>query len=436
MIKVAAVEADSDAGRAGVLAGDKILRINETEIRDRLDFEFHRSEAWLDLEIMRGDQVIRVEVERDPGQVLGIEPEIMKIHLCKNNCVFCFVHQTPKGMRRSLYVKDEDYRYSFLDGHFTTLSNMKEDDWRRVLDQKLSPLYVSVHATEPVLRAQLLKNDKVEPILDRLRWMADQGIEFHTQLVIMPGLNDGEHLERSLRELRLLRPHLLSISVVPIGLTEHRKNLPDLRAFTREDALDCRQRVERHGREAAAEEAAADAAGLPTGPNPGRNFIFPSDEIYILAGLDVPAADFYVDFSQYENGVGAIRTLKDDFLRELPYLPRGRTGWEVTVLTAPLAAPTQAWVLDTLGRERDLESELIICDNLTFGRSVTVTGLLCGKDFAAALEGSRGKGPVLIPPNCLNRENLFLDDMRPADLEQRFGRKVIVPNSFREYFPP
>jgi putative radical SAM enzyme (TIGR03279 family) len=421
MIKVAAVEADSDAERAGILPGDKILKINEAEVRDRLDFEFYRSGDFLELEIMRGENVMQVSVERDESQVLGIEPEVMKIHLCKNNCVFCFVHQTPKGMRKSLYVKDEDYRYSFLDGHFTTLSNMKESDWDRVLEQKLSPIYVSVHCTEPEMRAKLLKNDKLEPVLDRLEWMRKHKIDFHTQMVVIPDWNDKEYLERSLRELRPFHPNLLSISVVPIGLTSFRKNLPDLRLCTREDALDLLERVERHGREALAET--------------GEMFIFPSDEIYILAGVEVPPAEFYGDFSQYENGVGTIRTLIDDFARELPYLPKAKPGWDITVLTAPLAEATQRRVLDTLRSEKKLESELIVCENLTFGSTVTVTGLLCGKDFAAALERSKGKGPVLIPPNCLNKDNLFLDDMSPKDLEARFGRKVMAPNSFREYFP-
>lgn len=421
MVKVAAVEPDSDAERAGILPGDKILKINEEEIRDRLDFEFHRSGDFLDLEIMRGDSVMRVALERDQGQVLGIEPEVMKIHLCKNNCVFCFVHQTPKGMRKSLYVKDEDYRYSFLDGHFTTLSNMKESDWQRVLDQKLSPIYVSVHCTDTDMRARLLKNDKLEPVMDRLQWMRDHGISFHTQMVIIPGWNDGEYLERSLRDLRPFYPDLLSISVVPIGLTGHRKNLPDLRLCTREDALDILERVERHGREVLEET--------------GEMFIFPSDEIYVQAGVEVPKAEFYGDFSQYENGVGTLRTLMDDFARELPYLPKAAPDWDVTVLTARLAAPTQSGILDTLRRDKGLNSELLVCENLTFGSTVTVTGLLCGKDFAAAMERSQGKGPVLIPPNSLNRENLFLDDMSPADLEKRFGRKVMAPNSFREYFP-
>lgn len=421
MIKVAAVEADSDAERAGILPGDKILRINDAEIRDRLDFEFHRSGEFLDVEVMRGENLLSISVDRDPSQVLGIEPEVMKIHLCKNNCVFCFVHQTPKGMRKSLYVKDEDYRYSFLDGHFTTLSNMKESDWERVLEQKLSPIYVSVHCTDREMRAKLLKNDKIEPIMDRLRWLQDHNIDFHTQMVVIPDWNDREYLEKSLAELKPLYPSLLSISVVPIGLTAYRKNLPDLRAFTKEDAVDALERVERYGREALAET--------------GENFIFASDEMYIAAERDMPPAEFYGDFSQYENGVGTIRTLIDDFARELPFLPKAKPGWEITVLTAPLASATQRTILDTLKKEKGLQSELIVCENLTFGSSVTVTGLLCGKDFAAALEKSKGKGPVLIPPNALNRENLFLDDMGPADLEKRFGRKVMAPNSFREYFP-
>jgi putative radical SAM enzyme (TIGR03279 family) len=324
-------------------------------------------------------------------------------------------------MRKSLYVKDEDYRYSFLDGHFTTLSNMKDGDWQRVLDQKLSPLYVSVHCTDPKMRAALLKNDRIEPVMDRLNWMRDHGISFHTQMVIIPGWNDRDYLEKSLSELRPFYPDLLSISVVPIGLTAHRKHLPDLRLCTREDALDILERVERHGREAQAET--------------GEMFIFPSDEVYILAGREVPPADFYGDFSQYENGVGTIRTLLDDFERELPFLPQAPADWEVTVLTAPLAADTHRRILATLRERKGLRSELIVCENITFGASVTVTGLLCGKDFAHGLERSAGRGPVLIPPNSLNRDSQFLDDLGPKDLETRFGRKVLAPNGFRDYFP-
>ncbi len=421
MLKVAAIESESDAYKAGLKPGDKILKINGEEVRDRLDFEFYRTEDFLEMEVMRGEKLLQMEVERTEGQVLGIEPEVMKIHLCKNNCVFCFVHQTPRGMRKSLYVKDEDYRYSFLDGHFTTLSNMTEKEWDRVLDQRLSPLYISVHCTDVQRRADMLKNDKIEPILERLAWLRDHDIDFHTQLVIVPEWNDKEFLEKSLADLRSFWPSMLSISVVPIGLTAHRKNLPDLRSFIYEDAVDCLEKVERHARETKAET--------------GEQFIYPSDELYVLAKREMPPSEFYGDFNQYENGVGTLRALMDDFQRELPFLPQAKNDWDVTVLTAPIASETVKGLLEELRLKKGLQYEMIICENFTFGSMVTVTGLLCGKDFAKALEKSKGKGPILLPPNSVNRENIFLDDMTPADLEKRFGRKVIIPNGFRDYFP-
>ncbi len=421
MITIAAIEPGSDADLAGLQSGDRILRINNEEIRDRLDFEFFKSEGYLSLELMRADAAIGVDIERHPERALGIEPDVMKIKICKNDCVFCFVYQTPKGMRRSLYVKDEDYRYSFLDGHFTTLSNMKPEDWERVLEQHLSPLYVSVHATDHGVRTRMLKNPKLEPILDRLGWMRDHDVRFHTQIVVVPGWNDGLELDRSLRELRTFRPWLLSISVVPVGLTRHRSKLTPLRGFTREDALACMEITLRHEVEAFAET--------------GRHFIYPSDEIYVRAGEPIPPAEFYGDFSQYENGVGTLRTLQDAFTAELPALPRAPQGHAVTVLTAPLASETLGGILQVLRRDRDLDSEMLVCENQTFGDSVTVTGLLCGKDLTAALETSRRQGPVLLPPNCLNVEGRFLDDLSPADLSRRFGRPVLAPRSFREYFP-
>ena len=421
MITIAAIEPGSDAEKAGILPGDRILRINDEDIRDRLDFEFHKSGDFFEIEVERGEQTLRLEVEREVGSILGIEPEVMKIHLCKNNCVFCFVHQTPRGMRKSLYIKDEDFRYSFLDGHFTTLSNMKPSDWQRVLDQRLSPLYISVHCTDFDMRAKLLKNDKLEPIMERLWWLKQHDLSFHTQMVILPEWNDGDLLEKSLLELRPLYPNLLSISVVPIGLTAHREKLPSLRTMTRDEARDTLQRTLKHEAQAYAEHE--------------EHFIYPSDELFVQAEMPLPPAEFYGDFNQYENGVGTLRALIDDFGRELPHLPQAPEGWRVTVLTAPVASQTQRNLLDTLAAQKNLHAEMIICKNLTFGESVTVTGLLCGKDFIAALEQSQERGPVLIPPNSLNRDGAFLDDLTPADIEKATGRVVRIPNSFRDYFP-
>lgn len=183
MVKISEIEKGSLAEEAGLLPGDKVLKINNEEIRDRLDFEFFRADLDLNFQVMRVNQVKEFTLVREYGRNLGIIPEVMKIHVCKNDCVFCFVYQNPKGMRKSIYIKDEDYRYSFLDGHFTTLSNMKEEDWERVLQQKLSPLYISVQCTNPKLRGRLLGNTKLEPIMDRLSWLKTNEIQFHTQLV-------------------------------------------------------------------------------------------------------------------------------------------------------------------------------------------------------------------------------------------------------------
>ena len=421
MITIANIEAGSMAFEAGILPGDKILKMNEEEVRDRLDFEFIRAEEFVDFEIMRGSEVFNVELVREYGKEVGIEPEIMKINLCHNNCVFCFVYQNPKGMRKSLYVKDEDYRYSFLDGHFTTLSNMKQKDWDRVIEQQLSPLYVSVQATDPVVRARLLDNKRLEPILERLNWFIENQIEFHTQLVVVPDWNDGEVLEKSLKDLMEFMPDLLSVSVVPIGLTGMRKGLPDLRSFTKQDAINCLEIVDRY----------IDICK----EKQGENRIFGSDELYVIAEKELPPPEFYGEYDQYQNGVGTLTSFKEEYLKELDQLPSATPDWEVTVLTAPIASKLQVEIMDDLKDKKGLNSEVIICKNVTFGSPVTVTGLLCGKDFELALEQSQLKGPILIPPNSLNDEGIFMDDMSPKDIEEKYQRKVIVPHSFKDYFP-
>lgn len=421
MLKIQSIEKESLAESVGLLPGDKILKMNGEEVRDKLDFEFLRGESEFDLEIMRGASTLHFRLEREYGQPLGIEPEVMKIHLCKNKCVFCFVHQTPKGMRKSLYVKDEDYRYSFLDGHFTTLSNMGEKEWTRVLEQKLSPIYVSVHATNHELRKKLLVNSKIEPIMDRLHWLKKNKIDFHTQIVVCPEWNDGQHLRESLTDLLSLKKGILSISVVPVGLTRYRDHLPHLRSFTKQDAeltLDICDEFEEKSKKII-----------------GKNIVFGSDELYVLTGRPLREPEFYGNFEQYENGVGTLTSFLSDFKKELPQLPQANPQTPVTLLTAPLAYETHVKVMEELQRKKQLVSEVIVCTNHTFGDSVTCSGLLGGKDlFRGCMEQSKFKGKVLIPPNSLNSDQVFIDDWTPSMLEAELGRPVIVPQDFASYF--
>ncbi len=421
MIKIAEIEENSLAMEAGLMAGDKILKINGEEVRDRLDFEFYKSEENLELEVMRGQELLQMELDRDYGSTLGIIPEVMKIHLCKNNCVFCFVYQNPRGMRKSLYVKDEDYRYSFLDGHFTTLSNMGPKEWTRVVEQHLSPIYISVHATDPELRAKLLGNQKLEPILERLHWLREKQIDFHTQLVVIPGWNDKAQLKKSIEELMEFYPSLLSISVVPVGLTGHRRHLVDLNTFSESDAKEALDIVHSYNR--ICEEKF------------GCNFVYASDEMYVKANEPLPSPEYYGDFSQYENGVGTLCYLLKDYQSQAKKLPAAPKDWNVSVATAQLASGTLEKILTSLKEKNGLNSELKVCENKTFGKEVSVTGLLCGRDFIEALKDSHLTGPVLIPPNSLNGEGKFLDDLSCQDLEKALGRTVIAPESFMDFFP-
>ena len=421
MIKIQEIEENSQAQEVGILPGDKIVKINGEKIRDNLDWEFFRTDDFLEFEILREKETFHFQIEREMDKSLGLEPRIMPIHICKNNCVFCFVHQTPKGMRKSLYVKDEDYRYSFLDGHFTTLSNMREKDWQRVIDQNLSPLYISVHATNHSLRQELLVNYKIEPILDRLKWLKDHGIMFHTQMVIVPELNDKEELERSIRELLQFLPILQSISIVPVGLTRYREGLPDLRTLTPEEAGDCIDRAEKWIKELKTQNII--------------DMIHPSDELYILSEREIPPTEFYGDYSQYQNGVGTIRALLEDFEKELPYIEDAPDGWEVTVLTAQLANKFIFQIFENLNVSKKLKSEVIVCENITFGESVTCSGLLGGNDLLEGLKKSRFKGPVFVPPNCLNNDNLLIDDMTLDDISKKIGRPVKITTQFKDFFP-
>src|SRR5438093_4123004 len=305
-LRILSVEPRSVAERIGLRAGEEIHQLNGKPLLDVIDFQFNAANIGRRTTIQTQDRTITF-VRRE-WESFGLEFEPIEPMTCKNQCVFCFVHQNPKNVRRSLHIKDEDYRLSFLFGNYLTLTNVHEAEMQRIIQQRLSPLYVSVHATEPELRRKLLGIEEYDGFMAKVERLAKAGIEMHGQVVLCPGLNDGVHLERTIDDLLKFYPKVASVAIVPVGLTEHRKNLPLLRPFITE-----------HGRELIAHVTPIQKKLKRT---IGTPFAFLGDEIYIIAGVAIPPASHYADFPQIENGVGMVRTFLTQFHRAL----RSRTG--------------------------------------------------------------------------------------------------------------
>jgi putative radical SAM enzyme (TIGR03279 family) len=413
-VVVAAVAAGGDAVRAGLRPGDRILSINGEPVRDVIDFHFNSGDARLVCAVERGGAATGLTVERR-GHDLGLElvaPTPSEISTCANKCVFCFIHQLPRGMRKSLYVKDDDYRLSFLHGNYITLTDLEEAELERIETQRLSPLYVSVHATDPALRHRLLGEPRVQrdlmPIMARL---ARSGIRMHAQIVLCPGWNDGAQLERSVRELAALHPAVATTAVVPVGLTAHRERLPRLRTLTVEEASALAQTL--------AGWQAEHLARL------GTRFVWGGDELYLQAGLPIPPRRAYEGFPVVEDGIGLVRRFEDDWARarrRVPArLPRPRT---VTVVTGEMYAPRLTRLVASLSVD-GLAARVQAIRNEWFGGSVQVAGLLTGADIQRQLAGGPLGDTVLVPAVALrDGAGVFLDDLTPADLAASLGVPV------------
>jgi len=413
-VVVAAVRPRTPAARAGLRPGDRILAINGAALRDVIDFHFSAGEEWLTLEILR-DGAAHLARLRRRGADLGLEleaPRPAEIATCANKCVFCFIHQLPKGMRRSLYVKDDDFRLSFLHGNYITLTDLGEDELRRIEEQRLSPLYVSVHATDPDLRHRLLGQPRVRreivPVMERL---ARAGIRMHAQIVLCPDWNDGRHLEASVRDLARLHPGVATTAVVPVGLTRHRQRLPALRAVTADEAATLVDAIEAWQGEFAA--------------SLGTRFAFAADELYLLAGRAMPPARAYEDFPLAEDGVGLVRRFTDDFAktaRRLPArLPRSRA---VTIATGEMFGPTLTSLMAGVS-VAGLTCAVTPIANEWFGRGIGVAGLLTGQDIQSQLADRALGDEVLVPATALrDGDGVFLDDLSCADLSASLGVKV------------
>jgi len=396
--------------------GDRLLSVNAHPLRDVIDYNYFGSDDLLILELQKADgELWELEVEREEGESLGITFQAPAPARCGNNCVFCFVHQLPKGLRSPLYVKDEDYRLSFLYGNYVTLANIGRKDLERIKAQRLSPLYISVHATEPVLRESLLGKSGILPILEVMEELAQARITMHTQIVLCPGLNDGEAFAQTVEDLALMHPWVSSLAVVPVGLTSHRRKLPALAPLTQDFAASF---VGQWG--AKAQELAGRL---------GEPFLFLADEFYIKGQIPFPALETYGDLPQLENGVGMIPLFlseAEQVLKEAERLGEAR----ITVVTGESPYRYLAEFLEHLSQVTGASIIPLAVKNRLFGDTVTVTGLVCGRDIIAALHGVELGDLVLVPDVMLKEgEGVFLDDLTLEDLERELGTSVTVVES-------
>ncbi len=419
-------------GAAGIRPGDRLLAVNDHPLRDVIDVQFYGAEDRLELLVERAGERTLFEAEREYGQDLGLTFTHLTfdvdIRRCANNCDFCFVKQNAPGMRRSLYVKDDDYRYSFLSGSFVTLTNLTDDDWARLDEQRLSPLYVSVHATEPELRRKILRyaqNDKsgASDVIGQLRRLAELGIEVHTQVVLVPGLNDGEHLAHTVADLaNLYQEPVASLSVVPIGLTRYHSG--SCRPYTPLESRAVLDQVEPWRRENRKKR--------------GCTFVYPSDEWYLIAGRKVPPGKEYDGFPQVENGVGMVRLLLDEW-EEI----RGGFSTKLkpaTLVCGTLIAPVLARIVEELNALTGSDLRLVPVVNDFFGPVTTVSGLLTGQDVVAALQ-DRPLGDLVLLPRAMFTgsygagsapPDTTLDDMSLTDISARLGVPAVMAGTLTE----
>ena len=412
-VRITDVESGSLADDLGWRSGDQILAINGASVQDELDLRFKAAEERFVVKVRMGGSLREQSVSRDLDEPLGATFEEFRIKTCGDDCIFCFVDQNPVGLRDTLYFRDGDFRMSFLYGNYITMTNLRDRDMRRIVEQRLSPLYISVHCTTDEIRRRMMGHrTQQDRLMEKLQFLREHGIDMHAQVVLVPGFNDGDALAKTVEDLGAMHDRMLSLSIVPVGLTRHRRELSDLRPLRSDEARALAGQVE--------EWQARFRDEI------GRGFVYLSDEMYLLADLDFPDEDDYDGYPLMENGVGMSR----DFLAELEYqrtyLPDALDSpRKVTLVSGTLTAPLlEEHVAPVLREVENLEVEIVAAENLLFGDVVTVSGLLNFKSFYAALKPLADEGRlgdlVLLPPDCVNFEGLFLDNRpgqnTPADL--------------------
>jgi len=417
VIRVQAVAPDSLGAALELIPGTELLEVNGRHLEDFLDWEFLTADEQFVLRArLPSGQEVEYDVERPEGLPMGVMLEPPRIRRCANHCDFCFVDGNPQGMRQALYIRDDDYRLSFRYGNFATLTNLKPWDLERIVEYRLSPLYVSVHATDPVVRRWLLRNPEAPEVIPQLRWFVERGIAFHTQVVLVPGINDGQQLVRTLSDLYGLGPGVLSVSVVPVALTEFSKHAL-VRQPTREE---CRAAL------ATVDDFAARAVA-----DRGMPWCYGADDLYLQADAPLPPAEWYGDFEQRENGVGAVRYLQTRIQAARPAL--ASEGWRdkrIGIVTGTAMGPLLPQVAADLTAATGAHFEILTLKNTLFGPSVTTAGLLPGKAVLAALQGRTDLDLVLLPAESVNDDLLFMDDLEAHDLAAQLPVPVRLSYDF------
>ncbi|MGI6106345.1 MAG: DUF512 domain-containing protein [Lachnospiraceae bacterium] len=419
--KISAVAPGSIGAELGLVPGDVLLSINGKNIEDVLDYRFLIQNAEVDLVIRHADGTEEEwDVEKDPFDDLGLEFEsglMSEYRRCSNQCIFCFIDQMPPGMRETLYFKDDDARLSFLQGNYITMTNMKKKDLERIIRYRLSPINVSVHTTNPELRRKMLHNRFAGNILENLRTLADGGIEMNGQIVLCPQINDGEELAGTLRDLAGFYPRMQSVSVVPVGITKYRKGLYPLRVLTRQEAADAVDLIEDMQRR--------------MWDRYGTHFVHASDEFYLMAGRELPEEERYDGYPQLENGVGMIRLLRTEAQKALSELPGDGRRHVLSAATGQLAWPTIRRIADEVQKKfPGIVIHVYPIRNDFFGETITVAGLVTGRDIAAQLAGKELGEKLLLPAEMFRSgEEVFLDGMTRGGLERALQVPVVIVKS-------
>ena len=420
MVKIIFVADRSRAMKAGIRAGDGLISINGSDIRDVLDYRFYLTERVVELLLSRDGEEYSVTIKKGEYDDIGLDfetPLMDKKQRCKNGCIFCFIDQNPEGMRESLYFKDDDSRLSFLHGNYITLTNMTDSDVARIIKMKFSPINISVHTTNPELRVEMMKNKRAGEVLSYLDDFYNARLGMCGQIVLCRGVNDGDELIRSMNDLFKYFPYMNSVSIVPAGLTRFRDGLYPLTDFTKE--------------EAAAVIDTVNAFGDRLKERVGSRMFFLADEFYLKAGREIPSAEYYEDYPQIENGVGMIRSFADEFdigAEDIGELADMATDSAVTVVTGVASYPLISKTAEKIMKFTDkVKIEVYEIVNDFFGHSITVSGLLTGRDIYLQLKDKKLHGRLLIPRNCLRAgEDVFLCGMMLDELSDKLGVDIRV----------